>query len=96
MIQFRNSYAVFVTSILMMFFYDSNAQFASKIIEYLPAPGQYTNAEYIGTPEAAASIVGVNKGLVSLGAYGGTATYYFSQGITNDPSNPYGVDFTIY
>jgi len=80
----------------MMFFNDSNAQFASKIIEYLPAPGQYTNAEYIGTPEAAASIVGVNKGLVSLGAYGGTATYYFSQGIKNDPSNPYGVDFTIY
>jgi len=80
----------------MIFFLDSNAQYASKMIEYLPAPGQYTNAESIGTPEAAKSIVGTNKGLVSLGAYGGSVTYYFNQGIKNDPSNPYGVDFTIY
>ena len=85
-----------VIALLMMFFHDSNAQFASKLIEYLPAPGQYTNAEFIGTPDAANSIVGVNKGLVSLGAFGGSATYYFNQGIKNDPLNPYGVDFTVY
>lgn len=80
----------------MMFFLDSSAQFAMKMIEYLPAPGQYTNAESIGTPEAAKSIIGTTKGLVSLGAYGGSVTYYFNQGIKNDPANPYGVDFTIY
>ena len=96
MIQRRNSYVVFVISILMMFFHDSNAQFASRLIEYLPAPGQYTNAEFIGTPAAANSIVGVNKGLVSLGAFGGSVTYYFNQGIKNDPLNPYSVDFTVY
>jgi len=96
MIQRRNSYVVFVISILMVFFHDSNAQFATRLIEYLPAPGQYTNAEFIGTPAAANSIVGVNKGLVSLGAFGGSVTYYFNQGIKNDPLNPYGVDFTVY
>ncbi|HAQ21898.1 MAG TPA: hypothetical protein DCR40_22110 [Prolixibacteraceae bacterium] len=96
MIQRRNSYALTVISLLMMLFHDSNAQFASKLIEYLPAPGQYTNAEFIGTPAAANSIVGVNKGLVSLGAFGGYVTYYFNQGIKNDPLNPYGVDFTVY
>jgi hypothetical protein len=79
-----------------MFYNNSDAQFASKLIEYLPAPGQYTNAEFIGTPDAAKSIVGVNKGLVSLGAFGGSVTYYFDQGIKNDPLNPYGVDFTVY
>lgn len=96
MIQRRNSYVLAVITILMMFFHDSNAQFASKLIEYLPAPGQYTNAEFIGTPDAANSIVGINKGLVSLGAFGGSVTYYFNQGIKNDPLNPYGVDFTVY
>lgn len=79
-----------------MLFHNSNAQFASKLIDYLPAPGQYTNAEYIGTRDAANSIVGSNKGLVSLGAFGGSVTYYFNQGIKNDPLNPYGVDFTVY
>lgn len=48
-----------------------HAQFASKVIDYVPAPGQYTNAEFMGTPAAAASLVGTNKGMVSLGAYGG-------------------------
>lgn len=80
----------------MLLFNDSNAQFASKLNEYLPAPGQYTNAEFIGTPDAANSLVGASKGLVSLGAFGGSATYYFNQGIKNDPLNPYGVDFTVY
>lgn len=72
------------------------AQFVSKVLDYLPAPGQYTNAEFIGTPLAANSLIGTNKGMVSLGAFGGSITVYFSQGIQNDPANPYGVDFTIY
>jgi len=73
-----------------------NAQFVSGVIDYLPAPGQYTNAEFIGTPGAAASLVNTNRGLVSLGAYGGSIIVKFSTPIKNDPANPYGVDFTIY
>lgn len=33
---------------------------------------------------------------VSLGAFGGYIDFYFQGGITNDPKNPYGVDFVIY
>jgi len=80
----------------MFIFINSDAQFVTKIFDFLPAPGQYTNAEFIGTPEAANSIVGTNKGMVSLGAYGGSITVYFENGIQNDSANPYGVDFTIY
>jgi hypothetical protein len=72
------------------------AQFITRVAEYIPAPGQYTNAEFIGTPEAANSIIGTTKGLVSLGAFGGSAVFYVESGIKNDPANPYGVDFTVY
>lgn len=82
--------------ILAGFLKPAEAQFISKITDYSPAPGQFTNADNIGTPTAANSLVGTNKGLISLGAFGGSITVYFQDGIKNDPANPYGVDFTIY
>lgn len=74
----------------------SFAQFASGLANYTPAPGQYTNTEYFGSPTAAKSLVNSNKGLLSLGGFGGSVTLHFSQGIKNDHLNPYGVDFVIY
>ena len=69
--------------ILAGFLKPAEAQFVSKIVDYTPAPGQYTNSDNIGTPSAAASIIGTNKGLVSLGAFGGSITAYFPDGIKN-------------
>ncbi|HLN74212.1 MAG TPA: hypothetical protein VK205_13015, partial [Prolixibacteraceae bacterium] len=74
----------------------TQGQFASGVADYLPAPGQYTNADFIGTPSAAASLIGTNRGMVSLGAYGGSVILQFASPIKNDPANPYGVDFTIF
>lgn len=81
---------------LSMSFQLVQAQFITQIVDYSPAPGQYTNADFVGTPAAAASIVGKANGLVSLGDFGGSITVHFSSGIQNDPANPYGVDFTVY
>ena len=96
MFRFQNMLRFFVLSTLMSVAGFAAAQFVPKVVNYLPAPGQYTNADFIGTPSAANSIVGTNKGIVSLGAFGGSVTVYFPDGIKNDPANPYGVDFTIY
>ena len=96
MFQLKNSYRLFIISMLILLSGTTEAQFISKVLDYTPAPGQYTNADNVGTPKAANSIVGTNKGMVSLGAYGGSITVYFPQGIQNDPANPYGVDFTVY
>ena len=96
MLQFNSWRKLFITSLLLVVFGRVDAQFISGVIDYSPAPGQFTNAEYIGTPSAANSLVGTNKGMVSLGAFGGSVTVYFSEGIKNDPANPYGVDFTVY
>lgn len=96
MSHFFNSRKLFLISIFVLIILKVQGQFASGVSDYLPAPGQYTNAEFIGTPSAANSLVGTNRGLVSLGAFGGSIVIEFSSGIKNDPNNPYGVDFTVY
>ena len=96
MSQLQNLKRLLLLGALALILQPANAQFVSKVLDYLPAPGQHTNSDFVGTPTAANSLVGTNKGMVSLGAFGGSVTVYFSQGIQNDPANPYGVDFTIY
>jgi len=94
--QFYFKGKLFIVSILMLMILETQGQFATGVTDYLPAPGQYTNADFLGTPSAAQSLVGTNRGMVSLGAFGGSVTFEFASGIKNDPNNPYGVDFTIY
>ena len=65
---------------------------ADKVVDYLPINSQYTNGGAYGlSPESMLS--GTFK---SLGGFGGYATFYFEDGITNDPTNQYGVDFYVY
>lgn len=63
-----------------------------RVTDYLCIGSQYTNkASYGMAPER--TLAG---GLLSLGNFGGYIVYEFDEPITNDPSNPYGVDFMIY
>ena len=65
---------------------------ADKLVDYLPINSQYTNGGAYGlSPESMLS--GTFK---SLGNFGGYATFYFEDGLTNDPTNQYGVDFYVY
>lgn len=72
------------------------AQYISEIIEYIPAPGQFTNTENTGSPGGAEKLVGGLNGLVSLGAYGGYIIFRFEKAVENDVNNPFGVDFSIF
>jgi len=96
MSHFLISRKLFLISIFVLIILKVQGQFATGLSDYLPAPGQYTNADFIGTPLAANSLVGTNRGLVSLGAFGGSITLQFASGIKNDLNNPYGVDFTVF
>lgn len=64
---------------------------ADKLVDYLPINSQYTNSGYGLGGEA--MLAGTFK---SLGGFGGYATYYFADGLTNNPANKYGVDFYVY
>ncbi|QGY46289.1 T9SS type A sorting domain-containing protein [Maribellus comscasis] len=68
--------------------------YASRVIEFMPAPGQFTN-ESIGQSNSAEKTLGTQGGMISLGAFGGYVVYGFDQPIINNPQNPYGVDFSV-
>ena len=63
---------------------------ADKLVDYLCINSQYTNISYGFGGEGT-----LGGTLKSLGNFGGYATYYFEDGLTDDPANKYGVDFYI-
>ena len=62
-----------------------------KVVDYLCINSQYTNVSYGVGPES--TLAGTLK---SLGNFGGYITYYYEDAITDNPSNPYGLDFYAY
>ena len=55
----------------LAFSVETEAQYISSIIEYTPAPGQFTNTPAWGTLASAQSLIGSINGHLSLGAFGG-------------------------
>jgi len=74
----------------------SEAQYITEVMDYVPAPGQLINTAPWGTPAGARSIEGGVEGTLSLGAFGGYVIFRFENPVENDPSNPFGIDFTIF
>lgn len=65
-----------------------------KVVDYLLINGQYVNGgggAYGTMPQATLG----DNGLTSLGNFGGYVTYYYENGLTDDPNNAYGVDFYV-
>ncbi len=68
----------------------------SSIVSYLPI-GQFAQGSGWGTTEGKfVDKNALDSTGVSLGAFGGYIEFKFNDGITNDPENPYGVDFVVY
>lgn len=63
---------------------------ADKVVDALTINSQYTNISYgLGLEN---TLAGKTK---SLGNFGGYITFYFEDGLKDDPTNQYGVDFYI-
>ena len=91
------------------FIYVINQRFSDlpdKVVDYLCIGSQYTNVDDMFGDyglRAARSLVGSNittgngySGPVSLGNLGGYITYYYEEAITDNPANPYGIDFITF
>lgn len=80
--------------------------FASRVVEYRPAPGQNVNnpaynnpARALGAPVGGGTVAADNTKVVTLGGFGGSITLGFDQPVPNQPvsgRNPRGLDFIVY
>lgn len=77
--------------------------FASRVIDYSPAPGQWVNDALFnvataalggpfpgGLPESEDAII------VTLGGFGGSITLGFDHRVQDDPLNPFGMDAIVF
>jgi len=92
--QKRTFFLIWVFCLPAFFLSAQVSLFPSRLIDYVPAPGQFVNTSF-GSPFAAQSLIGGIQGGVSLGSFGGYIVFGFDHSIKNDPQNPYGIDFTI-
>ena len=77
---FRNEYTIVVNAVIRPITEESNL-YVTTLLDYLPAPGQRINSS-IGTLEGAKTLEG-KKGMVTLGAWGGTVSYTFDHTVIN-------------
>lgn len=77
--------------------------FASRVIDYSPAPGQFVNdpafndpARALGAPVGGGLLTADLSSLVTLGGFGGSITLAFDAMVQDDQGNPGGLDFIVY
>lgn len=87
---FNYEYTILVSAKLRPITDDSNT-FVTELIEYHPAPGQFLNKN-VGNLASAEGLIG-KRGLVTLGAWGGSVSYAFDHTVINREDED---DFIIY
>ncbi len=81
----------------------AQSPFATSVIEYAPAPGQFVNdanfndaTKALGRPYGGGFSEPGNSSLVTLGGFGGTIVLGFDHTVRDDPANPFGLDAIVY
>jgi len=81
----------------------AQSPFATAVIAYDPAPGQFVNdplfndpTKALGRPYGGGFSDSGNSSLVSLGGFGGSITLAFDHTVRDDPANPFGLDAIVY
>lgn len=77
--------------------------FATTVVAYDPAPGQFVNnaafndpAMALAAPNGAGTGAPNNSSMVSLGGFGGSITLGFDHTIDDDAANPFGLDVIVF
>ena len=81
----------------------AQSPFATEVVEFAPAPGQFANvsqyddpARALGPPVGGGIYNPDNSSLVSLGGFGGSITLAFDHTVMDDAANPHCVDAVVF
>lgn len=81
----------------------SGSPFATIVVSYDPAPGQFVNHELLGDPTQAVGapdgrglVDGNDASVVTLGGFGGSIVLAFDAPVEDDPDNPFGLDAIVF
>jgi len=81
----------------------ARSPFATRVLDYTPAPGQWVNdprfndaAAALGAPFGGGLAEPDERSVVSLGGFGGSITLAFDHTVLDDPRNPFGVDAIVF
>ncbi len=79
------------------------SDFATRVVSYSPAPGQFVlNPSFndpsraLGAPIGGGTLAADHSKVVSLGGFGGSITLGFDQTVLDDPANPLGLDAIVF
>lgn len=77
--------------------------FATRVLDYSPAPGQFVRhpafndpSRALGPPVGGGTLDGDDTKVVTLGGFGGSITLGFDRRVVDDPKNPMGIDFIVF
>lgn len=77
--------------------------FATTVIDYSPAPGQFVSdpnfndpARALGAPIGGGTLSADNTSAVTLGGFGGSITLAFDHTVLDHPNNPLGMDAIVF
>jgi len=77
--------------------------FAARVLDYRPAPGQFVNdpafndpTRALGPPVGGGTAAPDNTNTVSLGGFGGSIVLAFDAPVLDDPRNPLGLDSIVF
>ncbi|MGB2987842.1 MAG: hypothetical protein WBE26_18390 [Phycisphaerae bacterium] len=81
----------------------ADSPFATSVIEFAPAPGQFAKVEEfndprqaLGPPDGGGTEDGNDDSVVTLGGFGGSITLRFDHTVEDDPLNLFGVDAIVF
>jgi len=102
----RRNFGIIVSGLAMLLpcsWCAAQSPFASRVVEYAPAPGQRVNdplfndpTRALGAPVGGGPFVADNTKVVTLGGFGGQLTLAFDHRVFDNPHNPFGTDIIIF
>jgi len=101
--EFRRARLSGLVALLTVSAFAGESPFATTVLEYSPAPGQFVNSpEFddptvaLGRPRGGGTNAPDNESIVTLGGFGGFLVLGFDHRVMDDPRNAFGMDAIVY